>query len=253
MNLPKKFFAAASLTRLALLTLLITVAVLSVHALFLTPGLRAATTIQNSTPVVSVSAASYAGGAAPVAPNSIIAAFGTQLARATEAATTQPLPVTLAGTSVKVTDSAGVERVAQLFFVSAFQINYLIPDSTANGEAQVTITSVQANGDQVISRGRVRVSAKLESAGSLLIVVADTGVGIDPEDLARVLRPFEQVESPFVRERGGAGLGLPIAKGLMQGHGGTLTIESWLGGGTIVTCRFPPSRIHSSRTRLVAG
>lgn len=101
--------------------------------------------------------------------------------------------------------------------------------------------------------GRVRVSAKLESAGSLLISVADTGVGIDPEDLARVLRPFEQVESPFVRERGGAGLGLPIAKGLMQGHGGTLTIESWLGGGTIVTCRFPSSRIRSSRTRQVAG
>ena len=183
MNLPKKFFVAASLTRLALLTLLVTVAALSVHALFLTTGLRAATTIQNSTPVVSVSAASYAGGAAPLAPNSIIAAFGTQLARATEAAATQPLPTTLAGTSVKVTDSAGTERPAQLFFVSAYQINYLIPDGTASGEAQVTITSVQANGDQVISRGRVRVSASAPA----VFAANSSGNGAPAAQVGRVI------------------------------------------------------------------
>ncbi len=101
--------------------------------------------------------------------------------------------------------------------------------------------------------GKVRVTARLEDAGSLLVSVADTGAGIDPDDLARVLQPFEQVESTFVRNRGGAGLGLPIARGLMQVHGGTLAIESWLGGGTIVTCRFPPSRIRRSRARLVAS
>ncbi len=100
--------------------------------------------------------------------------------------------------------------------------------------------------------GRIRIAGKLEEAGAILLSVADTGVGIDPDDLARVLQPFEQVESTLVRTRGGAGLGLPIAKGLMQLHGGTLTIESWLGGGTIVTCRFPPSRIRRSRARLLA-
>lgn len=101
--------------------------------------------------------------------------------------------------------------------------------------------------------GKVRVSARQEEAGEILLSVADTGVGIDPDDLARVLQPFEQVESTFVRTRGGAGLGLPIAQGLMRLHGGTLAIESWLGGGTIVTCRFPPSRIRRSHARLVAG
>ena len=101
--------------------------------------------------------------------------------------------------------------------------------------------------------GQIRISARLEGAGSLLVSVADTGFGIDPDDLARVQQPFEQVESTFVRRRGGAGLGLPIARGLMQVHGGSLTIESRLGGGTVVTCRFPPSRVRSARARLVAG
>jgi uncharacterized protein (TIGR03437 family) len=151
-------------------------------SLLLSRQVRAAT-VQNSTPVISVSAASYAGGAVPLAPNSIIAAFGTQLARATEAATTQPLPTTLAGTTVRITDSAGTERLAPLFFVSAFQINYLIPEGTASGEAQVTITSTLANGDTVISRGRLRVS----SSAPAVFAANSSGAGAPAALVGRVV------------------------------------------------------------------
>ncbi|MFM8393552.1 MAG: hypothetical protein ACKOB4_06460, partial [Acidobacteriota bacterium] len=75
---------------------------------------RAATTIQNSVPVTSVSAASYVGQQSPLAPGSIVAAFGTQLATGVQAASTQPLPTTLLTTSVTVN---GV--TAPLFFVSS--------------------------------------------------------------------------------------------------------------------------------------
>lgn len=87
---------------------------------------------------LSVSAASYTPS---LASESIIAAFGSGLATATQAAATTPLPTTLAGTTVKVRDSAGTERNAPLFFVSPTQINYLVPPSTANGAATITVSS----------------------------------------------------------------------------------------------------------------
>lgn len=74
--------------------------------------------------VTSVSAASFDKNAL-VAPESIVAAFGTDLATTVLSATTQPLPTSLAGTTVKVKDSANVERLAQLFFVSPGQVNYM--------------------------------------------------------------------------------------------------------------------------------
>ena len=87
----------------------------------------------------TVSAASFQGG--ELASESIAALFGTQLATGTNAANGLPLPVTLAGTRVAVTDSAGVERAAPLFFVSPTQINLLIPTGSASGSATINITS----------------------------------------------------------------------------------------------------------------
>jgi uncharacterized protein (TIGR03437 family) len=91
--------------------------------------------------VTTVSAASFTGGT--LASDSIAAAFGTALATATQAAAGLPLPTTLAGTTVKVSDSLGVERNAPLFFVSPDQANLLIPAGTAVGTANVTVTNSQ--------------------------------------------------------------------------------------------------------------
>jgi uncharacterized protein (TIGR03437 family) len=84
--------------------------------------------------LASVSAANYGG---EVAADSIVAAFGPNLADSVAVASTVPLPTTLGGASIKVTDSRGVTRDAPLFFVSPNQINYLIPAETAPGVAQV--------------------------------------------------------------------------------------------------------------------
>jgi uncharacterized protein (TIGR03437 family) len=88
--------------------------------------------------VATVSAASFAAGGAP---ESIVSAFGSNLATGTQVASELPLPTSLAGTSVKVRDSAGVERAAPLFFVAPQQINYQIPPGTAIGNSVVTVTS----------------------------------------------------------------------------------------------------------------
>ncbi len=90
-----------------------------------------------SADLVSVSGASFRRG--PVAAESMVSAFGLALAPATQMAAVVPLPTLLAGTRVTITDSAGTERVAPLFFVSPGQINYLVPAETRSGPARVTV------------------------------------------------------------------------------------------------------------------
>ncbi len=74
--------------------------------------------------------------------------------------------------------------------------------------------------------------------GELEIVVSDTGVGVAPEDVARLGRPFEQTEAGR-RAGGGTGLGLSLVRAFAGLHGGAVTIESRLGSGTAVTVRLP--------------
>jgi len=94
-------------------------------------------------PLTTTSAASYAGSR--VAPGSIAVAFGTNLATITETANNLSLPTTLAGLSLKVKDSANVERLAGLLFAGPGQVNYQIPPGSANGNAQVTVTSADGS------------------------------------------------------------------------------------------------------------
>jgi len=93
------------------------------------------------------------------------------------------------------------------------------------------------------SGGEVRVSARLEPDGRLAILVADTGIGIAPEHLARVTEPFFQVDGSLARRHEGAGLGLPIVAAIMARHGGTLRLESELGGGATAILEFPAARV----------
>jgi uncharacterized protein (TIGR03437 family) len=98
----------------------------------------AVTTCSGIGSCANVSAASYT---APLASEAIASAFGAELATTTASAREIPLPPELGGTTVKVRDGAGVERVAPLFFVSPLQVNYQIPPGTANGTATVTVMS----------------------------------------------------------------------------------------------------------------
>jgi signal transduction histidine kinase len=90
--------------------------------------------------------------------------------------------------------------------------------------------------------GSIDVSCSVSARG-LAVTVADTGIGIEPEDLDRVLEPFEQVASSMSRQHQGTGLGLPLVKAIMELHGGRLELMSELGVGTQVTVVFPPERV----------
>jgi uncharacterized protein (TIGR03437 family) len=93
--------------------------------------------------VAGVSAASFVGTG--IAPESIVAAFGTNLSSAVQVASTVPLPTALNSTSVRVRDALGVERLAPLFFVAPSQVNFQVPVGTAVGTATLSITATDGS------------------------------------------------------------------------------------------------------------
>jgi PAS domain S-box-containing protein len=94
------------------------------------------------------------------------------------------------------------------------------------------------------TRGRISISAEIAGSGDLMVRVADTGIGIARADIDKVLEAFGQVESALSRKHGGTGLGLPLAKGLAELHGGWLDIDSDVGKGTTVTVSMPARRLQ---------
>jgi signal transduction histidine kinase len=93
------------------------------------------------------------------------------------------------------------------------------------------------------AQGHVTMRAELHENGAFVIEVIDTGIGIDAKDLARVFTPFSQLNAKVSRTIQGTGLGLPLARALVQLHGGTLTLASEKGTGTTATVTLPSSRI----------
>jgi two-component system, cell cycle sensor histidine kinase DivJ len=86
--------------------------------------------------------------------------------------------------------------------------------------------------------GSVSVTVTLAAKG-FEIAVSDTGEGIEAADLARLGKPFEQVENEHTRRKEGTGLGLALIRALTQLHGGTVTIQSVVGEGTTVRVVLP--------------
>jgi two-component system cell cycle sensor histidine kinase PleC len=103
------------------------------------------------------------------------------------------------------------------------------------------------------ARGRITISAGRTPDGGLEIAVADTGIGIGAEDLRRVVQPYVQIENVLTRTRSGLGLGLPLAKQLVELHGGQFRLASTLGAGTTVTVCFPASRCEPSTVDLLSS
>ena len=91
-----------------------------------------------------------------------------------------------------------------------------------------------------------------ELHSGVVFAVADHGIGIAKEDIPRILKPFEQVETAFARNFDGIGLGLPLVNSMARLHGATLTIDSELNVGTTVSILFPAVRTRP-RTAETAG
>jgi signal transduction histidine kinase len=100
--------------------------------------------------------------------------------------------------------------------------------------------------------GKVTLRAWYSMNSGHVFQVIDTGIGIALEDIPKALSPFQQIDNKLNRKYQGTGLGLPLAKTLMEMHGGSLDLQSQVGVGTTVTVRFPAERIVRSRDDIRA-
>src|SRR5260221_5352064 len=91
--------------------------------------------------------------------------------------------------------------------------------------------------------GRIVLSASSTAEGGVALFVADTGIGMTPEEIPVALEAFRQVDGGLTRRQDGTGLGLPLPRTLAELHGGTLTIASAPGEGTAVTVTLPRERV----------
>jgi len=90
----------------------------------------------------------------------------------------------------------------------------------------------------------VTLRSEILADGRLRVSVEDHGIGMAPEEVPLALTPFRQINSGLQRRYEGTGLGLPIAKQLIELHGGELVIESEPGAGTTVSFLLAASRIE---------
>jgi PAS domain S-box-containing protein len=93
--------------------------------------------------------------------------------------------------------------------------------------------------------GEIIISVNRGWQGSLVVTISDNGPGISDNDLIRVLQPFSQAEDILTRQNDGLGLGLPLSKLMVELHGGSLKLESYVGRGTNIIIRIPSDRIVS--------
>jgi signal transduction histidine kinase len=104
-----------------------------------------------------------------------------------------------------------------------------------------------------LSGGSIDIRWHIIAGRCAELTVTDTGIGIAPADLTRVLQPFAQAESGLNRRYEGTGLGLPLTRGLVELHGGTFRLESELGRGTRAIVELPLTRVHTIGAQVPAA
>ena len=100
--------------------------------------------------------------------------------------------------------------------------------------------------------GRVTVRSR-QIGDQVVLLIADTGIGIAPQSLKRLGRPFEQVESQLTKTYHGSGLGLAIARSLTNLHGGSMRLRSKLGRGTVVRVCLPRDAHRAMMGKIAAA
>jgi signal transduction histidine kinase len=130
------------------------------------------------------------------------------------------------------------------------------PLLTDEGKLSQILRNFIANALKFTERGEVRVSASVGPGDQVTFTVADTGIGIAPEDQERIFEEFHQVESALQRKAAGTGLGLPLSRRLAELLGGRVAVQSTLGTGSVFAVTIPrvwtpPARLSNPGTPVI--
>jgi signal transduction histidine kinase len=102
------------------------------------------------------------------------------------------------------------------------------------------LLNLLSNANKFTEHGTIAIDARQgQEDGSISISVADTGIGMTPEQMSKLFQEFSQADASTTRKYGGTGLGLAISKRFCQMMGGDITVESELGSGSKFTIRLP--------------
>ncbi len=118
---------------------------------------------------------------------------------------------------------------------------------------QVVINLVGNAVNFTLAGGSVTIDVKTDPGWGVKLIVSDTGVGIERDRLSTLFEPFMQAIPELDRKFGGTGLGLPLSKAIVELHGGTLTLESYPGEGTVATVALPIARLLTSQATRSSG
>lgn len=124
---------------------------------------------------------------------------------------------------------------------------------TDEGKLSQILRNFISNALKFTERGEVRVTAKAVDPQTVVFDVADTGIGIAPENQERIFEEFVQVDSPLQRQVKGTGLGLPLTRNLARLLGGKVTLQSEVGVGSTFSVYVPivlPGSESEDRSQL---
>ncbi len=114
------------------------------------------------------------------------------------------------------------------------------PLNTDDGRVMQILRNLISNALKFTERGEIRVSAAMEPGGHVVVLtVADTGIGISPEDQERIFEEYVQIENPLQKQVKGTGMGLSLSRKLAELLGGSLSVTSAKGVGSTFTAIIP--------------
>jgi len=131
-------------------------------------------------------------------------------------------------------------HLKQITFVNNFTSNTKIVVKSDKDKLMEVFTNLIQNAVDFVSEksGRIEIGA-IDNDDSVLFYVRDNGIGIAPEKIKKLFTKFYQIDTSFSRNHGGSGLGLVICKGIVNGLGGEIKVESTVGKGTTFSFMIP--------------
>jgi len=131
-------------------------------------------------------------------------------------------------------------HLKQITFVNNFTSNTKIVVQSDKDKLMEVFTNLIQNAVDFVPEktGRIEIGA-IDNADSVLFYVKDNGIGIAPDKIKKLFTKFYQIDTSFSRNHGGSGLGLVICKGIVNGLGGEIKVESTVGKGTTFSFTIP--------------
>jgi len=129
-----------------------------------------------------------------------------------------------------------------------YQVASGLPPALLGDEVRLNqvLLNLVDNAVKFTSQGSIHVAAQTGVAGTWTLEVRDTGRGISEREVAHIFEEFRQGEGIYGQESGGAGLGLAIARRLVEAMGGTISVQSRLGAGSTLTVTLPMNQASQS-------